>query len=87
MYFKTFKYQHLLNIPEQYHVAQKRPPTVRRSHRSGHRLLEGQGRARIGWDLKGNCSYSENARYRRFLVGTLPMYGQVAIIVQGERYT
>ena len=40
---------------------------------------------RIGWDLKGNCSYSENARYRRFLVGTLPMYAQVAIIVQGEK--
>ena len=73
MYFKTFKYQHLLNIPEQYYVAQKRPPIVRRS--------------RIGWDLKGNCSYSENARYRRFLVGTLPMYAQVAIIVQEERYT
>ena len=54
-------------------------------HRSGHRLLEGQGRVRIEWDLKGNCSYSENARYRRFLVGTLPMYAQVAIIVQGEK--
>ena len=76
MYFKTFKYQHLLNIPEQYYVG-----------RSGHRLLEGQGRTRIGWDLKGNCSYSENARYRRFLVGTLPKYAQVAIIEQGERYT
>ena len=24
---------------------------------------------------------------KRFLVGTLPMYAQVAIIVQGERYT
>ena len=39
-------------------MAQKRPPTVRRSR---------QGKDRIGWDLKGNCSYSENARYKKVL--------------------
>ena len=38
MYFDIFKYQHLLNIPEQYYVAQKRPPTVRRSRKGKDRM-------------------------------------------------
>ena len=46
MYFKTFKYQHLLNIPEQYYVAQKRPPIVRRS-RQGEDMMGFEGKLLI----------------------------------------